>query len=81
MKTVLARGDRVIATARCLDKIKDLRSDSCHTIQLDVTSEIDVIRATVNRALDIWGYVDVVVNNAGAGILGFFEELGYVGFG
>lgn len=57
--------------------IEDLRSELCHIIQLDVTSEVSRIRAVAKQALDVWGYVDVIVNNAGAGIIGFFEEIGY----
>lgn len=76
VRTIVGRGDKVIATARNLRDIEDLRSELCHIIQLDVTSEISSIRAVAKQALDVWGYVDVIVNNAGAGIIGFFEEIG-----
>ena len=77
-KTVLSRGDRVIASARSLDKIKHLESENCKTLQLDVTDSEEIIKQKGKQAVDIWGRVDVVVNNAGVGAPGIAEEVGYV---
>ncbi|KAI0086748.1 hypothetical protein BDY19DRAFT_958428 [Irpex rosettiformis] len=79
-KTALARGDRVIASARSLDKIKHLESDNCRTLQLDVTDTEEAIKASAKEAIDFWGRVDVVVNNAGIGAPGIAEEVGAAGF-
>ena len=72
----VSRGDRVIATARSLDSIKYLESPNCKTLQLDVTDGFDAIQAKVQEAINVWGHVDVVVNNAGIGSPGITEEAG-----
>jgi NAD(P)-dependent dehydrogenase (short-subunit alcohol dehydrogenase family) len=73
----LERGDRVAATARNLDSLSDLADrygDRLLPLQLDVTDrEADF--AAVARAHDVFGSLDVVINNAGYGQFGFIEEL------
>lgn len=78
MKQVLARGDRVIATGRTLEKIKHYESPSCRVLQLDVTDTPENIQGVAKEAASIWGRVDVVVNNAGFGAPGVAEEMGLV---
>jgi len=75
--SALARGDRVIATARSLEKVKGFEeSDNLRLLQLDVTDSEASIKATVAEAVAIWGRIDVLVNNAGYGVCGLFEEAG-----
>jgi NAD(P)-dependent dehydrogenase (short-subunit alcohol dehydrogenase family) len=73
----LERGDRVAATARDLSTLDDLATkygDSLLPMQLDVDSrEADF--AAVTTAFGHFGRLDVVVNNAGYGQFGMFEEL------
>ncbi len=78
-KILIARGDRVIATTRSVDKVKYLESESasCKVMYLDVTDSFDDIQKVADQALAIWGRVDVVVNNAGFGAPGIAEEAGY----
>ncbi|KAG2047411.1 NAD(P)-binding protein [Suillus hirtellus] len=74
---VLERGDRVIATARSLQKIQDFpQSPNLHLLELDVTSGTTVIKERVDEAAKVWGRIDVLVNNAGIGLLGILEECG-----
>ncbi|KIJ62302.1 hypothetical protein HYDPIDRAFT_176618 [Hydnomerulius pinastri MD-312] len=73
----LARGDRVIATARSIEKIQDLpKSPDLHLLQLDITSSPETIKAVVDDGARKWGTIDVLVNNAGIGFPGLLEEGG-----
>lgn len=77
--SALARGDRVIATARSLDKLQETlgsETDKLRFLQLDVTSGFENVQSVVEDALAIWGRIDVLVNNAGIGLLGLTEEGG-----
>ncbi|KAJ7678097.1 hypothetical protein DFH06DRAFT_1316882 [Mycena polygramma] len=75
--SVLARGDRVIATARSLDGLKHLESmPNVRLRQLDVTAGAKALKAIVTEAAGVWGRLDVVVSNAGAGFPGLVEEGG-----
>jgi NAD(P)-dependent dehydrogenase (short-subunit alcohol dehydrogenase family) len=73
----LERGDRVVATARNLDSLKDLEerhSESILALALDVTDRSSVFDV-VRRGFEHFGRLDVVVNNAGYGQFGMIEEL------
>lgn len=71
----LARGDRVIATARSLDKLEALEQRGAVAVELDVTSPDDVVRETVAAAAArVGGRIDILVNNAGYSLVGSAEE-------
>ncbi|WP_341991889.1 SDR family oxidoreductase [Azorhizobium sp. AG788] len=74
---LLARGDRVAATLRtpaALDDLKAQYGERLWVAPLDVT-DTGAIRAVVDRAFAELGRIDVVVSNAGYGLLGAAEEV------
>ena len=75
-EAMLLRGERVVATARDENKVIDFTDRYPQTalaLELDVT-EKDHIAAGVQDAMDGFGRIDVLVNNAGYGLVGAAEE-------
>ena len=67
VRAVLAHGDRVVATARKPEQLRDLIEgfeDRARLFALDVT-DADAGAAAVEFAVSEFGRIDVVVNNAG----------------
>jgi NAD(P)-dependent dehydrogenase (short-subunit alcohol dehydrogenase family) len=74
---LLSRGDRVLGTFRAKGSVDDLaerRPAAFHAAHLDLTDR-DEITAVVDQAWATLGRVDVVVSNAGYGLMGAAEEL------
>src|ERR1700754_83615 len=70
----LEQGDVVIGTTRNGQSDLDASPDQLHVLALDVTSPQDV-SAVVTKAWQVLGHIDIVVNNAGFGLLGAVEEV------
>jgi NAD(P)-dependent dehydrogenase (short-subunit alcohol dehydrogenase family) len=73
-EAALERGDSVVATARRTDGLAELgEPERVHAVRLDVTDPADR-EAAVAAALDRFGRIDVLVNNAGRTQVGAVEE-------
>jgi NADP-dependent 3-hydroxy acid dehydrogenase YdfG len=74
---LLAAGKTVVATARKPEQLQDLVTqypDHAIALPLDVTNPQQV-RAAVNQAIATFERIDVLVNNAGYGMMGAVEEV------
>lgn len=75
VEEVLLKGDYVVATARNPEQLKELSEqypDQLLALQLDVQIK-EQIYSTVAEAINHFGRIDVLVNNAGFGITGATE--------
>lgn len=76
VRAALERGDKVIATSRTPEKIQAVfpnLEEQLLVLSVDLTDGVQVKEA-VATALAQFGHVDVLVNNAGHGLLGAIEE-------
>lgn len=77
-ETVLAADDQVVAAVRRTDSVADLVSiapDRCVALQYDA-ADTDSAEPLVQAAAARFDRIDVVVNNAGRGLIGAAEEIG-----
>jgi NAD(P)-dependent dehydrogenase (short-subunit alcohol dehydrogenase family) len=75
-KAALAAGHSVVASGRDTDRVSKAlgQSNDLLPVKLDVTSPADS-EAAVRLAIDRFGRIDVLVNNAADFQAGFFEEM------
>lgn len=72
----LKQGHQVVATARNIDSLDDLvrqYGQQILPVQLDVTDR-DAALSSLAKSKDHFGRIDVLINNAGYGLMGTVEE-------
>ena len=74
-KEALYRGYKVVAATRNPERAGEILGNSPNLLiaKLDITND-EQVQSAVKAALDRFGRIDVLVNNAGYALLGFFEE-------
>lgn len=78
VSALLNAGHNVVATMRDItgrNRVvsEELSKSGAQVVELDVTEEMSVQNG-VDRAFNLLGAIDVVINNAGVGVLGFQES-------
>lgn len=75
-KAALAAGNAVVATGRTIEAVTKSvgQADDLLVVLLDITDPASV-QAAVDAAIERFDRIDVLVNNAGNFIAGFFEEI------
>lgn len=76
VKAALAAGNAVVATGRNTDAVTKAigQAEDLLVVKLDVTNFADA-QAAVKAAVERFGHIDVLVNNAANFYAGYFEEL------
>ncbi|WP_214484496.1 SDR family NAD(P)-dependent oxidoreductase [Bacillus sp. SM2101] len=75
-KNALQLGDKVVGIARNTDKLIELEKNYSNTFKsftLDITERNSVFEV-IEKAVNYFGKIDIVVNNAGNMIMGMIEE-------
>ena len=74
-RRLIKDGFLVFVAARHVDKMEDLVGLGARSLRMDISNEAE-IKATVDAILREVDSIDVLVNNAGFGLYGPFQEVG-----
>jgi NADP-dependent 3-hydroxy acid dehydrogenase YdfG len=64
-REALARGDKVIATARNASRLSDLKSEGADILDWEVTASLPELKKKAEEAFNLYGRIDYLINNAG----------------
>lgn len=73
-KAAIAVGDNVAATSRDATKLGELEKLGVMILSLDITAGDEEVNKAVTKAIDAFGSIDVLINNAGYVLEGAVEE-------
>ncbi|QRW23939.1 short chain dehydrogenase [Rhizoctonia solani] len=76
-QTLLSLGQKVIATARNIDQVRDIEQAGAAVMTVDVTWSPDKLNEVAQNAIKVYGRVDYLINNAGYGYQGTIEEMSH----
>jgi NADP-dependent 3-hydroxy acid dehydrogenase YdfG len=75
VEQIVSRGDKVIASGRKVEqRLAHLKSDNVALLELDITANTAEIDMAVKKAWDVFGHIDVLMNNAGMSAMKAAEE-------
>ena len=74
-KAAIAIGDKVAATSRDATKLSELEMMGALVLSLDITAGDEEVKKAVTKALDAFGSIDILINNAGYVLEGAVEEV------
>lgn len=75
IQSIIARGDKAIATTRNTSGLKELADAGAGVIELGANATEEELKKKVNEAISKFGHIDVVVHNAGKFQVGTWEDL------
>jgi NADP-dependent 3-hydroxy acid dehydrogenase YdfG len=71
----VSQGDKVIASGRNVEsRLGHLRSEHLALLELDICSSSQDVAKKVKAAWDIFGHIDILMNNAGMSAMKSAEE-------
>ena len=73
----LAAGDRVIVTSRSVARLGHLEAKAAAPLTLDHNQSYEHVKAAVDKALELYGGVDILVNSAAYVQTGMVEETSF----
>ena len=74
-KAALAVGDKVVATSRDATKLGELEKAGALVLSLKIAAGDEEVKKAVTKAIDTFGSINILVNNAGYVLEGAVEEV------